>query len=65
MSITANLYDYMRRRHINIAEVAKEAGMTSRALNDCMNGNRNLLADEYGEICKAIDVAPSTFMEEA
>lgn len=51
--------------NMNIASVARSAGMDKKQLYAVLNGQRELKADEFLAICRVLHVDPSMFMPEA
>lgn len=52
---------YMDDRSIKQAPIARKAGMTKQKLSRSLNGKRDITADEYLEICHALEVPVNTF----
>lgn len=54
---------YLNREGISQASLAKRIGMHIVTLNAILNGNRKLLAEEYFEICKALNLEANYFKD--
>ena len=54
---------YLNREGISQASLAKRTGMHIVTLNATLNGNRKLLAEEYFEICKALNLEANYFKD--
>jgi len=63
MSITENVRKYIReRKFINITKLGERAGIDRNRMHYLMtSGEMN--ADEFLNICKALEVVPETFTE--
>lgn len=62
--IAQNIRAYIKERGFNQAEIARKAGMTTQALSDSLRGVRRLTADEYVNLCRALDRTPNDFTPE-
>ena len=61
MSITENVRSYIRdREFINITQLGERAGINKNRMHYLMNSG-DLNADEFMNICKALEVTPETF----
>lgn len=47
--------DYMDNKGIKQTFLAEKTGLSLQAINTILNGNRKIEANEYFEICKALD----------
>ena len=64
MSITENVRAYIReRKFINYTQLGEKAGIKRDRMNYLMKSGE-LNADEFINICKALEVAPETFTEQ-
>lgn len=62
MSLSENINRYLEDNGIMKNFVAEKAGMTQNAMSLSLNGKRKLTADEYINICQALDVPFETFL---
>lgn len=53
--------EYLEEMGIKQTVVAKKAGMTKQSLSDSLRGVRRLTAEEYIEICRAVNVGTDFF----
>lgn len=64
MSITENVRQYIReRKFINITQLGEKAGIEKNRMYYLMNTG-DLNADEFMNICSALDVKPEVFINE-
>lgn len=64
MSITENVRRYIReRKFINITQLGEQAGIEKNRMHYLMNSG-DLNADEFMNICKALEVRPESFEDE-
>lgn len=54
---------YMKENGISQTHIANKIGMPLAIFNALLNGNRNLLAEEYFMICDALGVPLDAFKE--
>lgn len=47
--------DYMDNKGIKQTFLAEKTGLSLQAINTILNGSRKIEANEYYEICKALD----------
>ena len=63
--VQQKIKEYMQAKGIKYNFVASKIGMTPVTFGTIMNGQRNLRADEFFAICKALEVSPEIFEPEA
>ncbi len=56
---------YLVEKGITQSFVSKKTGIKQTSLNAALNGNRNLTATEYFEICKALELPLDFFVSKA
>ncbi len=62
MRVHENIRKYIKSNHLKTATIAKEAGLTPKALKEMLSGKKTLHWDELRAICYAMNVAPEKFM---
>ena len=55
------LRDAMERRGMGVAHVAYKTGIPVSALENCLNGKRQMSLEEFIIVCNALDLAPTGF----
>lgn len=61
MTIAERIYQYIEDNDIKHASVAKKIGMSRQTLCNKLKGRSDITAEEYFDICHALDVSISTF----
>lgn len=56
--------DYMDNKGIKQTFLAEKTGLSLQAINTILNGSRKIEANEYFEICKALDKPLEFFFKE-
>jgi transcriptional regulator with XRE-family HTH domain len=56
---------YAKARGITISHISRTAGITVDKLSKSFRGIRNLSADEFVDVCKAMEASPDYIMESA
>lgn len=61
--IYENISDYLNSRGIKQSFIVSNTNIGKQALSDSLNGRRRITADEYEEICNALEVSLDYFTE--
>lgn len=61
--IADKIRQYIERKGISQAAIARKAGMTKQAMSTSLRGMRKLSAEEYVAICDALGVGTDYFAE--
>lgn len=61
-TLNVKIKNYINEKGITQSFVAKKSGISAPKLSATLNGKRNLYADEFEAICKALNVSPTTFI---
>lgn len=61
LTIGEKIKVFMNKRGIKQTFVAETTGIPQTILNNILNGKRNIYADEYALICKALRVSLEEF----
>ena len=59
--IYENIRDYLNSRGIKHSFIVSNTNIGKQALSESLNGRRRITADEYEEICNALDVSLDYF----
>lgn len=62
--VGAAILAHIRKRGFIQSRIAQEAGIPQNTFSNMMHGHREIRAEEYFEICKALGEPVSTFSEE-
>ncbi|MDY3791622.1 MAG: helix-turn-helix domain-containing protein [Oscillospiraceae bacterium] len=57
------LVDYIDKKGIKQAFIAKSTGMSTNAVSQVLTGKRKIQADEFLKICRAVDMSQETINE--
>ena len=60
--IAENIADYISEKGIKQSAIANDLGIKQQTMSDIINGNRNLKADEYIDICDFLEVPYDKFV---
>lgn len=63
MKVYEKVRAYILERGIKQTVVAERSGIHISTFNAIMNGRRTMYADDFRDICNALDVSPETFIE--
>lgn len=61
MTIAERIYQYIEDNGLKHASIAKKLGMSRQTLCNKLKGRSDITAEEYFDICHALDVPISTF----
>lgn len=64
MTVGGKIKQYLQDNGISQTHVAEKIGMTRLKMNQALNGNRKVYAEELLAICKVLNVSPETFGED-
>ncbi len=57
------LVDYIDKKGIKQAFIARETGMSTNAVSQILAGKRKIQADEFLKICRAVDMSQESINE--
>ncbi len=61
MKVVEKLNAYVNENDIKQIYIAQKTGLDEDTVSDMLNGNRQILADEFLMICIALDIDPNIF----
>ena len=61
MSINERLNDYVDKNGIKQSFIAQKTGISPDTISKILNGNRRIMADEFLDICTALNIDPNIF----
>ena len=65
MNVASEINAYLKRNGIKQAYIADKTGIRRDALCTTLNGKRKLVVDEYCQICDALDVPFTQFINQS
>lgn len=63
-TVQTRLRAYIKANGISQRFISKSIGLDEKSLSSILNNRRELRADEFMDICKAIRVNPNEFVEQ-
>lgn len=63
--VANNIAEYIREKGIKQSAIAEYLGIKQQTMSDIINGNRNLKADEYIDICDFLEVPYDKFVSKS
>ena len=64
-TVADRMNSYVSQKGIKKTHLAKTAGMPYGTVACLLNGQRRMTVEQYQQLCSALGVRPSFFMEEA
>lgn len=61
MKVVEKLNAYVNENDIKQIYIAQKTGLDEDTISEMLNGNRQILADEFLMICIALDIDPNIF----
>lgn len=65
MTINERLNDYVTKNGIKQVYISQKTGISTDAISKMLRSERRIMADEFLEICFALDLDPAIFKESA
>ena len=62
MVVQSRVADYVRAMGIKQSTICEKTGIRNDTMSAMLNCKRNMTADEFEMICKALEKAPNDFM---
>lgn len=65
MHVYESIRDYINEQKLDPSIIAEQAGIDEQRFSDIMTGESMLYADDFREICIAINATPEEFIRES